>query len=101
MTGAGTRTSGALFTPRMGRAIVAIMRTFALLLAMLPAFACLNDRTTPQQEAEFRAAYKDLPAAPMPPESKAIVTSAGGLAIGTALALFGLAIGWRVLRDRA
>jgi hypothetical protein len=67
----------------------------------IPVYGCLNDVTTPLQEEEFRAGYKDLPPAPVSAETSSMLTSAGGLALGLSGSLLAVAIVWRILQDRA
>lgn len=64
------------------------------------AYGCLNDVTTPQQEEEFRKAYKDLPPAPVREGTSSVISAAGGLALGLTGSLLAVAIVWRILQDR-
>jgi hypothetical protein len=77
------------------------MRILLLFLFLVPASACLNDVTTKPQEAEFRAAYKDLPPAPVDQETQSMISTAGGFALGLTFSLVGVLVVWRILRDRA
>lgn len=76
------------------------MRVMVLLLCAMSAFCCMNDAQTPRSEAEFRAQYADLPAAPVSEESHSVLSGSGWLILGMGVGLCFVAFGLRWVRDR-